>query len=216
LKPGANVGAPQPAVQGDDEPVGPQASFLGATGRGRRICIIADNSGSMRPSIELVKQEVVRTLKALDAEQQFYVIFFNSQPMPQPTTGWLTGKRDVAKLGPWLQLIRAGGGTEPSPAFAMAFRLRPRPDMIFFLTDGIIPPTSPGEVARMNNANPKTAIHTILYNSSFVNTTNPKLVPLAIQRLAATLEQASQQLQQIARDSGGTFRTAGAMAGKLR
>jgi uncharacterized protein with von Willebrand factor type A (vWA) domain len=162
-----------------------EISFLGSSGTGKRFCIIADNSGSMRFRLDTVKLELAKTLKSLNATSQFHVMFFNSRPMPQPGEGWLHGERDVAKIAPWIVAMPAGGGTEPTPAFELALKLKPRPDVIFFMTDGFIPRRVPDEVARLNNEKPKVVIHTILIGS-----------PKALE----------ESLQRIAKDSGGTFR----------
>src|SRR5262249_55038866 len=115
---------------------------------------------------------------------------FNSVPIPQPSASWLKGGTGLPQVWPWLASIRAGGGTEPVPAFQVAFRLKPRPDTIFFMTDGLIPANVPTVVASLNDKQPVIPVHTILFASGN---------PFTIQRAAAPLVQ-------IASQSGGTFR----------
>ena len=104
------------------------------------------------------------------------------------------------------------------PAFARTFRLAPRPDVIFFLTDGIIPATVPAEVARLNgkgkNAVP---IHTILFGGELPGEeeriemapvrTGRKIVMVPRRILVPKREKDDGQLEQISRESGGTPRS---------
>ena len=135
-----------------------------------------------------------------------------------PARSWRRAGNDVKKILPWIGGQPAEGGTEPMPAFARAFRLAPRPDVIFFLTDGIIPATVPAEVARLNgkgkNAVP---IHTILFggelpgaggsaSKSATVRTGRKIVLVPRRILVPKREKDDGQLEQISRDSGGTHR----------
>src|SRR5262249_34265340 len=122
-----------------DESERAQANFLGSQGNGRRFCIIADCSGSMngKPIVQ-VQDEILKTPGALTPDCQFYVIFFSTKARPMPYPTWLNGgKENVDKVAPWVRSVGATGGTRPLPAFQAAFRLDPRPDVIFFMTDGI-------------------------------------------------------------------------------
>jgi hypothetical protein len=169
--------------------------------------------------VETVKVEVLRTLQSLTRESQFHVIFFNSKPEPQPVAGWLPGGQGVAQVLPWLRTISARGGTNPTPAFEMALRLSPRPDAIFFMTDGIIPPSVPGEVADLNKSGKRVPIHTIYFSAqvgrlaaAMQPAARPRtpgfkqVIALSAGKDAAAVQRASALLQQIALQSGGTFR----------
>ncbi len=173
---------------------GQQVMFMGAVGTGRRFCIIADNSGSMRGTpIEVLKYELGRTLQSIRADSEFYVIFFNSKAVPQPTPGWLKGVSGVPQVWPWIQSIEAGGTTKPQVGFEVAFQLNPRPDAIFFMTDGAIPPDVPQVVLGMNDKAPRIPIHTILFSKI-----NPKASPQSVARVV-------EPMRVIAFQSGGTF-----------
>jgi hypothetical protein len=223
-------GPPPPPPQADPPPKKPQpklpasssqrVTFLGTVATGRRFCIIADNSGSMRGTpVETLKVEVLRTLRSLAKDSQFHVIFFNSEPEPQPVPGWLNGGQAVEQVLPWLRTITARGGTRPTPAFELAFHLDPKPDAIFFMTDGVIPPNVPDAVAALNARGRLLPVHTILFSDKvgrLAALTQPPLRPLPpaqqqalarrVQSETARLQRAILPLQRIAAQSGGTFR----------
>src|SRR6266498_2980065 len=98
-------------------------TFMDSVGKGRRFCIIADSSNSMKgPPLERCKQEVLKTLKSLTPESQFYVSFFNKVPEPMPYASWLDGnKANVDKVTSWVEKITPALGTKPVPAFTKAF-----------------------------------------------------------------------------------------------
>src|SRR5262249_54593449 len=148
---------PAPAPPGGGRRLAGEASFLGTRATGQRFCIIADNSGSMKGApLDHVKQELLKTLCDLKEGTQFYVIFFNTKAVAMPFDGWLdAGQASVDKVIPWLEGITAKGGTQPTPAFTQAMQLNPRPDVIFFMTDGLIPASVPDQVAAMNSQQPK-------------------------------------------------------------
>ena len=223
--PTPEVNPPPKKPQAKDlaQPVPPksqQVSFLGTVAKGTRFCIIADNSGSMRGTpLETVKVELLKTLQSLAPDSQFHVSFFNSEPEPQAVPGWLKGGDGVAQVLPWLRTITARGGTEPTPAFEQAFQLDPKPDVIFFMTDGEIPWNVPDAVATLNGRGRRVPIHTILFSDlvarvAVVLQPGPRpRTPAQLQALArraavgnARLLRAAAPLQRIALQSGGTFR----------
>ncbi|HEV3168031.1 MAG TPA: hypothetical protein VGZ22_28775 [Isosphaeraceae bacterium] len=162
-----------------------KATFMGITAVGQRFCIIADRSGSMAGAkLEFVKAEILKTLGDLKSGSKFYIIFYNHVADPVPVNHWLLGHDDAVKVSRWMNEIGPEGNTNPLPAFQIAFNLNPRPDVIFFMTDGLFPAEVGPIVAAMNNGRKKIPIHTI----SFVD------------RSAEFL------LKQIADDSRGTYR----------
>jgi hypothetical protein len=211
---------PQPVVQ-PIVPVGvpKSAVFMGTKALGKRFCIIADCSGSMQFNNRMVrlKRELARTLLALDSDQEFYVIYFSATAIPMPATTWRRGGRDVKRILPWVNAQPANGSTEPMPAFNRAFRLNPRPDAIFFLTDGIIPESVPDGVARLN-AKARVPVHTILFGGELASKrpAGVERVPVVRggrvvgwinrPRVVAVVEKDNGQLERVARDSGGTHR----------
>jgi hypothetical protein len=188
LLPGASGGG-SPAISalaGAGGGLGEGASFMGLHAKGTRFCIIADRSGSMEgPKLSFVKEEILETLTTMGSRGRFQLIFFNTRELPYRQEGWRHPRRDRADVAAWLQSVSAGGGTYPTPAFRVAFALSPRPDAIFFMTDGQFPENVVEEVADLNRRGGKNVqIHTI----SFMDTS------------AETL------MRKIASDSGGRYR----------
>jgi hypothetical protein len=210
---------PKPQQPALPQPASPSALFMGIRSLGKRICIIADCSGSMAFNNRMVrlKKEMARTLKALSPDQEFYVIYFSSTAIPMPAKSWRRGGRDVKRILPWIGAQPADGSTEPMPAFARAFRLKPRPDVIYFLTDGIIPAGVPAQVARLNGAGQdRVPINAILFGGELPGVeqrvemvpvrSGRKIVMVPRKRAVAKVEKDEGQLERIARDSGGTYR----------
>jgi uncharacterized protein with von Willebrand factor type A (vWA) domain len=179
--------------------------------RGKRFCIITDNSGSMKgEALAKVQREMVWTLQQIPPDCQFFVLFFNSKPVPMPHADWLNGgPASLKRVVPWIGSVRAGGDTQPTLAFEVAFRLNPRPDAIFFLTDGLMPTDVPGRVVALNDGRPKVPIHTLMIVGRS-QPPGPSAIPLVVRQVVADnparLAAAQKQLQRIALESGGTYR----------
>ncbi len=133
---------------------GGTASFFGVEAVGRRFVFIVDRSGSMNiagrwPTLQ---EQLLEAINGLSANAQFYVVLFSSDAMAMGgRTGWTDatgsgkswGRREVANLPP------PSGGTVPVPGFELAMRVRPRPDAIYFMTDGEFAESQAYEIVRM-------------------------------------------------------------------
>jgi len=174
------------ALAGGGGALGEGASFMGVHAKGTRFCIIADRSGSMvGPKLDFVKKEILETLSTMHRRGRFQLIFFNTRDLPYPQPGWRDPRIERSDVATWLQTVTAGGGTYPTPAFRVALSLSPRPDAIFFMTDGLFPVQVVDEVAELNRGGEKRVqIHAI----SFMDTSSEAL------------------MRKIASDSGGTYR----------
>jgi hypothetical protein len=163
-----------------------KATFMGAEASGRRFLIIADRSGSMSGAkFERLVTEINQTVKGLKSGAKFYVIFYDDTAVPYPGTRWLSGRRDAASLEQWMADMGTGGLTNPLPAFQIAFtQVHPRPDAIFFMTDGLFAPMVADVIPTLNSARRVVPIHSI----SFVD------------------RSAEPWLRKIAEDSKGTYR----------
>jgi hypothetical protein len=133
-------------------------SFYGIEGVGGHIGFVVDNSGSMSGlRIERAKQELIKSLDEITADQTFSIYFFNSVVVTDPRFQQQPMDDQIrAAAKSWIQNIYAMGGTEPVPALAMAFDHEC--DVIFFLTDGEFAATA-AEITRLNRY--QATIHTI-------------------------------------------------------
>jgi hypothetical protein len=165
---------------------GGAASFFGAEARGTRFAYIVDISGSMGydNKIESLKNELSRSIFALQENAEFVIVPFSSDAAP------LGGKREWTEADEpgksWarksIRELPAAGGTVPAPAFAIVFTMRPRPDAIYFMTDGQFDESLALDLLRMN-AELKIPIHCITFVS----------------------KEAEALMRRIAQDSGGTY-----------
>lgn len=178
-----------------------EVKFLGIKSQGQRFCIIADNSGSMSgPKIVDLRTQLLKTLKDFDKGGEYYIYCFNSVSEPMPHPSWLTNAApEAGKIRTWVGDIAARGGTNPANSFESAFKLSPPPDVIFFMTDGIIPTTTPALVEKLNKGTPKVVVNTIMFadgRQQVRRGTHP----------SETMEERAEMfLKQIAKDSGGAF-----------
>jgi Mg-chelatase subunit ChlD len=161
-------------------------SFMDVSATGRHFCIIADTSGSMEGAkLDYVKGEILQTVGSMKATARFQVIFYCNRAIPFPKNGWLHPRRDYPGLEKWLDTLYASGGTEPMTAFPLAFELEPAPDAIFFMTDGRFPSDVVDKVELLQRSKGRqVVIHTIAF----------------MDRTAEAL------MQEMARNSGGTYR----------
>lgn len=166
---------------------GGAASFFGVEARGSRFAYIVDISGSMTgPKIETLRRELTGSLESLNEHASFFVVLYSHEP--RIIGGKRQWERAIRRAKDFAQrdisAIAAGGATNPLPAFEIVFDIRPRPDAIYFMTDGQFPDLVAQEVARMNSSwIEPTPVHTI----SFVS------------------REAEEQLRRIANSSGGTY-----------
>lgn len=165
---------------------GGSANFFGLEASGSRFAYVVDVSGSMSSSgkIDRLRIELVRSLEGLLESAEFLVCLYNGDAYPLGgKTDWVdatdSGKRWANRQ---IETILPAGGTNPLPGFKLVFARKPRPDAIYFMTDGEFNP----EVAmllRFENAEHRIPIHCITFGS----------------------RGAEDAMKQIAKDSGGTY-----------
>jgi len=154
---GAEVGAGD--IGGGDLGVGGSgggaASFFGVEARGTRFAYIVDVSGSMGVAgkLDLLRQELIRSLDALLESAEFFVVLYNRDASPLGGRDrWIeadpAGKRWARNA---LAKIDSAGGTNPMPGFEIVFARRPRPDAIYFMTDGEFDKEIAAEIIRLNS-----------------------------------------------------------------
>ncbi len=162
------------------------ASFFGVEARGNRFAYIVDISGSMAGvRLSKLQTELVRSLDGLLETSTFIVIPYESGA---EALGKKVAWREASNSGKaWargeIAQLTSRGGTVPLPAFEMIFsELRPRPDAIYFMTDGEFEEEVVRAVATMNDK-ARIPIHCICYGS----------------------EDGGKNLRQIAKESRGTY-----------
>ncbi len=174
---GDSAGSGIIAGSGSEEQGDGEVGFFGTKAKGKSFVFIVDCSGSMtkpttilQPRQPLVtrfvraRQELYSSLGQLSREQTFYIIFYNHEtyPMfyPTPAQGMAPATTDhLGRARTWIQNVIPHGGTDPQNAFRLALALRP--EIIFFLTDGAIPPGT-RVVAKQSNKS-RTRIHTVAF-----------------------------------------------------
>jgi hypothetical protein len=146
-------------------------SFFGVAARGTRFAFIVDVSGSMNgDKIEILKRELAKSISKLGDEAQFVVVPFESQARPLRTgVRYLNAStRNRQEAIAVISELTAEGGTNPLPAFQLVLAMRPRPDAIYFMTDGQFDRTMPDSLRGLLAAGRMVTIHGICFvdNSS--------------------------------------------------
>jgi hypothetical protein len=162
------------------------AGFFGIEATGSRFAYVIDVSGSMAVGgkMDAMRSELMRSLNALLENHRFMVVPFSTDAAPLGgRTGWI----DAADAGKsWARRatmdLEPVGGTNPSPGFFYVFSQSPKPDAIFFLTDGEFNPVVVQEIAGLN------AEHDVQINTICFGTRD-----------------AEPMMKRIAEQSGGTY-----------
>jgi hypothetical protein len=146
---------------------GGSASFFGVEATGTRFVFVIDVSGSMHAGrMQGLRAEITRSIGSLDATAEFMVIPFSSG-------AWVIGdKREWREASEsnkrWIRnqvaTLAADGGTEPDKGFDIVFTLRPKPDAIYFMTDGEFPPIVAESIIARNKRF-RVPIHSICFGS---------------------------------------------------
>ncbi|MCW5769797.1 MAG: VWA domain-containing protein [Phycisphaeraceae bacterium] len=165
---------------------GSGTSFFGVEAEGSRIVYIVDVSGSMSVAGKWnrTRQELIASIEELLEGASFLVILFSSDAaLLENRRTWSEAiDRNKKWVRAVLSRIEPGGATVPMPAFLIAFSTRPRPDAIFFMTDGQFDEAVVAELQKMN-MEMQIPIHCITFGD----------------------RSAERQMRQIAQDSGGTY-----------
>ncbi|MCC6676863.1 MAG: hypothetical protein IT436_06945 [Phycisphaerales bacterium] len=165
------------------------ASFFGIEAQGSRFAYIVDVSGSMSVEgrLESLKRELTKSVEGLMENASFFIVLFSGDAQllggrrewsdaTDPNKRW--ARRTIAR-------IAAQGETNPLPAFRVVLSTKPRPDAIYFMTDGDFGAQSDLvvlEIAALNSE-ARTPIHCICF----------------VQRDSEAV------MKRIARESGGTY-----------
>jgi hypothetical protein len=131
--PAAGVGTGSAARQGP---------FPDESSRPRRICYLVDCSGSMQGVFGQVRETLVESIRGLEPDRFFYVIFFGAGRLFEIGDGGLIRATGQAKAAAarFAGQIRPAGRTNALAAFKRALAVRgaggQRVSAVYFLTDG--------------------------------------------------------------------------------
>ena len=165
-----------------------QTQFMGQSAEGTRFAFVIDYSKSMKPDqLKVMKYELYSALEKIGEDGLATVIFF-SGPVWRPdqdgtavrqywtsrgmTRGWnlkedgigpapkwlLSTKRNLAALKRMIHLTPTTGGTDWYPPLKEALGMNPRPDIIYFMTDGKTSPESVTNTLEMVGDLPKNSV----------------------------------------------------------
>lgn len=139
-------------------------SFFNVAARGNRFAYIVDVSGSMDgEKLQYLKTELRRSIDRLPDDAQFVVVPFETEarPLATPVKYINATSRSKREVIAQIDALRADGGTQPLPAFNLVLRMQPRPDAVFFMTDGLFDREIPSLVRSLNLAGRRVPIHCI-------------------------------------------------------
>lgn len=155
---------------------GAGTGFFGSKATGQSIVFVVDGSRSMNRShaspsktrFKRLKLEIVKTVLALPAESNFFIIFFNDDVNPMPAAGMQAATNaNKQRYLTWLAETKADRDTDPRRALTMAMRMRP--DVIYFLTDGDFDGRISRDLLRLSQRT--TEIHTFAFGKEADNET---------------------------------------------
>ncbi len=102
---------------------------------------------------EMACKELLRSVQALQADQTFSVVFFNSAATIQPEfVQCHATPENRQKLADWLARLFPDGGTDPIPAIkeVMSKKAFGEVDVVFLLSDGEFEPSAVRDVRHLN------------------------------------------------------------------
>lgn len=136
------------------------ASFFRLEARGREFVYVVDRSGSMSgDKLRAAKNELIRSVSSLKRAMRFFIIFYDTHPMPSRGLVKAT-ESNKRRCFAWVGEVRSGGGTDPTGAMRIALSLRP--DAVWLLSDGIFSVRACDEI-RVANPGARVQIHTVAF-----------------------------------------------------
>jgi len=118
---------------------GPGASFFGVEATGSRFAFLVDVSSSMdgRRIINL-REQLTKSVNAMTPTSSFVVVAFSTTHMVVGDKAEWREASDAGKRWARAQFgaLMPNGGTEPLSGLEVIHTMRPRPDAIYFMTDG--------------------------------------------------------------------------------
>jgi Mg-chelatase subunit ChlD len=115
--------------------------FTSATGH-RKVCYVVDCSGSMQGVFSQVRNKLAESIRSLQPDQYFYIIFFGDDKLYESGDGRLIRATEKAKssASDFIDSIQPAGQTNAMAALERAVQIRDsqgnNPSLVYFLTDG--------------------------------------------------------------------------------
>ncbi len=141
---GAKGGAAELGLTTSDSRGGPRSRFFGSGGNAYHIVYVVDRSGSMAPTFDEVRIEMLKSISRLQPVQDFSIILFSNNKYIEGPKKHLVHADMTNKLAAtrFLKKVTASGQTTVLPALKRAFTVlkyadRKRPGkLIYLLSDG--------------------------------------------------------------------------------
>ncbi len=141
---GARGGAAELGLDNSDATGGPESTFIGGGGSGFHIVFVVDRSGSMAPTFERVRFEMLKTIAHFKKEQDFTIILFSDNQYIEGPQKRLVLATDEIKdaATDFLKDITASNTTTVLPALKRAFEVLKYADkekpgrLVYLLSDG--------------------------------------------------------------------------------
>lgn len=149
-----------------------RVTLFGLSGEGYKFVYVLDRSASMGGSgaaaLNVVKAELLESLKGLSDVHQFQIIFYNERPAvfnPSGMRGRLAfaTEENKERAARFIRSIVADGNTRHDDALKEAIRLRP--DVIFLLTDGDDPKLTRSDLDRIQQMAAGITIHAVEFGT---------------------------------------------------
>lgn len=190
IPPAASSGA---ADGGSPELQPGETAFLGVADAGGSFVYVIDTSHSMGDDnrLQVAKAQLKASLRLLQPNQQFQVIFYSERPTRMKLRGqgramFYATATNVFLAEQQVDRVVPFHGTEHFPALLEALELKP--DVIYFLTDGREPQLSPDQLTQLDRVNASTTVHVIEFSDG------------------ALTSRATSWLERLARQAGGEYR----------
>ncbi|CAG1009484.1 hypothetical protein PHYC_03708 [Phycisphaerales bacterium] len=115
------------------------ASFFGVEAVGNRFAYIVDVSASMDEfRMNALRRELHKSIEGLLETSQFMIVKYSTESTLVGTEdGWQEASSNVKRqMKGHIEALMPEDNTIPVPGFNLVFAHRPRPDAIYFMTDG--------------------------------------------------------------------------------
>jgi len=130
------------SLPADSEILPAKVEFFGSWTDRRKICYVVDCSGSMKGIYVRVRERLKESIKSLQPDQYFYIIFFGGDRLTELGDGKLIRATEEVKSAAcdFVDLMQPAGQTNAMAAMEKAVRIcgskENTQSVIYFLTDG--------------------------------------------------------------------------------